>query len=497
MSGAVLPVATLLSSLLAALLIFLLPETSHRLRTTINLLAAAAKLTLVGLMVWGVFHGAIYRFGFTMLPGVEFLLRVDALSLIFAGLSAILWLCTTVYAVGYLEDSPNRSRFFGFFSLCVASTLGIALAGNLFTFFLFYEMLTLATYPLVVHRGTEASLRAGRTYVAYTLGGGAMLLLGLAWLQSLAGPLDFADTAAVRELAVSHRTELQWIFVLLVGGLGVKAALVPLHGWLPLAMVAPAPVSALLHAVAVVKAGAYGIVRVVYDVYGIELASALSLLPPLSALAGVTILYGSLWALRQTDLKKRLAYSTISQVSYIVLGASMIGPLAIAGGLAHLIHQGFMKITLFFCAGNYAETLGVHRIDELDGAGRRLPLTSAAFTLAAVGMIGVPPLAGFITKWTLGAGALAAGIYWVLPLLLVSSVLNAMYFLPVVYRLWFAPQRGAWPDDRRWGRLETRAWLLWPCLFTAAMCVLLGLLASAPFSPLFWAELISVRAYTL
>ncbi|WP_404364734.1 complex I subunit 5 family protein [Marinobacter sp.] len=490
-----LPVFALMTSLLASVIIFSLPEQRHGLRTTVNLLAAGLKLVLVCIMVWGVFHGEEYRADFTMLPGVTFVLKADALSVMFAGLSAVLWLLTTVYAVGYLEDSPNRSRFFGFFSLCVASTMGIALAGNLFTFFLFYEMLTLSTYPLVVHRGSPAALRAGRNYIIYTLTGGAVLLLAIAWLQGLVGSLEFQAGGHFAGLDPAIHGQLSIVFILLIAALGVKAAIFPLHGWLPQAMVAPAPVSALLHAVAVVKAGAFGIVRVVYDIYGIEFSAGLGLLEPLAWLAAFTIIYGSMRALWQTDLKRRLAFSTISQVSYIILGITLLGPVGTAGGLVHLLHQGIMKITLFFCAGNYAETLGVHRVDELDGAGRRMPATSVAFTIGAFGMIGAPPLAGFITKWTLGEGALAAGMAWAIPVLLLSSLLNAAYFLPVVHRLWFRAAAADWPAERTWGRLETHGWLFWPPVITAVMTVGVGVLASLPFSPLSWAELIAEREF--
>lgn len=495
MSEAWLPLSALGTSLLAALVIFALPEERHGTRTAVNILAAVVKLCLVALMTWGVFRGQHFGLSYSMLPGVHFVLRADALAMLFAGLSALLWLFTTLYAVGYLEGSPNRSRFFGFFSLCVASTLGIALAGNLFTFFLFYEMLTLSTYPLVVHRGTAQALRAGRQYIVYTLGGGAVLLLGVVLLHQLEGDLMFRETGHLMGSDPARHPALIGIFALLVAGLGVKAALVPLHGWLPTAMVAPAPVSALLHAVAVVKAGAFGIVRVVYDIYGIDFAASLGVLQPLAIVAAVTILYGSLRALWQTDLKRRLAFSTVSQVAYIVLGITLFGPLGTVGGLVHLLHQGIMKVTLFFCAGNYAETLGVHRVDELDGAGARMPLTSLAFTVAAFGMIGIPPLAGFVTKWMLGRGALAAEMAWVIPVLLLSSLLNALYFLPIVYRLWFRGAHRAWPAERRLGRHETHALLLWPPVFTAALTLLVGLLAAAPFSPLSWAELIALRMY--
>lgn len=490
------PLLALMTSMVASVVIFALPERGYRLRTAVNLGAAFLKLGLVGVMVWGVFHGVDYGLSFTMVPGVDFVLKADALSMMFAGLSAVLWLLTTIYAVGYLEDSPNRARFFGFFSLCVASTMGIALAGNLFTFFLFYEMLTLSTYPLVVHRGTEKALKAGRIYAIYTLTGGAILLAAIAWLHGVAGDLPFQKGGHFLDADPDIHRSLILIFILLVAGLGVKAAIFPLHGWLPQAMVAPAPVSALLHAVAVVKAGAFGIVRVIYDIYGVEASSALGVLEPLAWLAAFTILYASVRALSQADLKRRLAFSTVSQVSYIILGVSIFGPIAAVGGLVHLLHQGIMKITLFFCAGNYAETLGIHRIDEMDGAGRRMPGTSVAFTIGAFGMIGAPPLAGFITKWTMGSGALDAEMGWVVMVLVFSSLLNAAYFLPILHRLWFREQEGTWPHERQWGNLETSAWLFWPPVLTAAMTVMVGVLASLPFSPLSWAELIILREYS-
>ena len=489
------PLAVLATSLAAGVAIFFVAEERQRLRTALNLAAALAKLLLVVVMLFGVWLGVEYELRYELAPGVPFLLRSDSLSMLFVTLSALLWLCTTVYAIGYLEGSPHRSRFFGFFSLCVASTVGIAFAGNLITFVLFYEMLTLSTYPLVVHRGTEKALRAGSIYLAYTLGGGALLLAGTAWLYGLLGTVDFAYGGVAARLGPEQHGALLAIFALLVAGLGVKAGVVPLHTWLPIAMVAPAPVSALLHAVAVVKAGAFGIVRVVYDVYGIEFAESLGLLAPLGALAAFTILYGSVRALQQTELKRRLAYSTVSQVSYIVLGACLFGPLGTIGGAVHLVHQGIMKITLFFCAGNIAETLGLHRIDQLDGVGRRMPWTLAAFSVAALGMIGLPPFAGFVTKWYLGIGAAAAGMHWAIAVLLASSLLNAAYFLPILYRAWFLPPSAPWQEHIPAGRFETDWRLLAPPLVTAAFAIGAGVLAAAPFSPLSWATLFAAREY--
>lgn len=501
---ALLPLAIVLTSLIPGLLIFTLREDQHQLRTRLNLLGVTLKLALVGLMVIGVNRGQSFRFELPFLPDAPLVLHADALSLLFVGLSSLLWLATTIYAIGYLEGSPLRSRFFGYFSLCVSATVGVALAGNLVTFLLFYELLTLATFPLVVHRGTRESLRAGWIYLAYTISGGILVLMGVVVVHGLAGNPEFVPGGYLGPLVEDQAATLRLGFFLLVAGLGVKAALVPLHGWLPRAMVAPAPVSALLHAVAVVKAGAFGIVRIMYDVYGEHAVQELDLARPLLWLAAFTIIYGSLKALQQQGLKKRLAYSTVSQVSYITLGAALVGPLAMVGGLVHLVHQGLMKVTLFYCAGNFAETLGVHDVREMDGIGRRMPLTMAAFTIGALGMIGVPPTAGFISKWYLGIGALEVGADWVLLVLVISGLLNAAYFLPLIYRGWFGHPPARWPQEQHWRdangryeRFETHWMLLFPTLLTALATLLVGVVAGGELSPLAWSRLIVSREFDL
>lgn len=300
-----LPLLTVAISLATGLAIFPLREDRVVLRSTLNLAGAFAKFTLVVIMLFSIAQGGSYETRLALAPGLELVLRVDALSLLFITLSVLLWTLTTVYAIGYMEHAPHRSRFFGFFSLCVFATTGLALSGNLFTLFVFYEILTLVTYPLVVHRGTPQAIAAGRTYLRYTLPAGAVLLLAVVAMHTLAGPHDFTPGGYLQGFADAHAGVLLLLFALLVGGFAVKAAMVPLHGWLPQAMVAPAPVSALLHAVAVVKAGAFGIVRVVYDVFGVELAGQLGGLPVLAAFAAFTILYGSWRALAQDELKKR------------------------------------------------------------------------------------------------------------------------------------------------------------------------------------------------
>ncbi len=492
---ALLPLFVIASSLVPGIVIFTLGEDRQRLRTALNLGAAVGKVGLVAFMVYGVAHGVSYEARLPLTSDLDLVLRADPLGVLFVSLSSVLWLLTTVFAIGYLEPYRNKRRFFGHFSLCVSATVAIALAGNPLTFLFAYELLTLSTYPLVVHRGDAAAIRVGRVYLAYTLTGGAGLLVGTVLLYTLAGPIDYAPGGALQIPGDAGDTALWLLFFWLIASLGVKTALVPLHRWLPDAMVAPTPVSALLHAVAVVKAGAFGIVRVVYEVYGIAGANELGLLAPLSVVASVTIVYGSLRALRQRDLKRRLAYSTVSQVSYIVLGAAIFGPLATLGGVVHIVHQGIMKITLFFCAGAFSETLGIHRVDEMDGIGRRMPLTMVAFTVAAIGMIGLPPTAGFISKWYLGLGAVSDGQGWVLAVLLASTLLNAAYFLPLIRAGWFGQRRSPWPRDERRGRFEGDSWLIAPALVTALLTLLAGVLAAGPVSVQQWAEVIVGQEY--
>lgn len=487
---------TVVVALTTAILVFPLPQSAARARTVINLTGALLKVAIVVSLIPPVVAGARPEWSMPFLPGIDLVVRVEPFSLYFSALSALLWLLTTIYAIGYLRGKPHQSRFFGFFSLCVTATAGISFAGNLVTFLVFYELLTLATYPLVAHWGTPKALDAARLYLRYALTAGLTLLVGVVWLTLLAGPIDFAEggAEAVARIAADSPATAIAIFVLLIGGLSVKAALVPVHGWLPKAMVAPAPVSALLHAVAVVKAGVFGVVRVIDDVYGVPVAQRPGVLTPLLVLASITILYGSYQALRQSDLKARLAYSTVSQVSYITLGICLAHVTATTGGLAHIVHQGVMKITLFFCAGLFAEVVGVTTIRGLAGVGRRMPLTSAAFTVGAFGMIGVPPTAGFVTKWYLGVGAVEAGQGWVVAVLMVSSLLNAAYFLPIVYLLWFVEPR------KEFARGETRAEaplaLLVPAVVTMVLTFVAGLAAGADLSPLYLAHLIAQGVFS-
>ncbi len=451
-------------------------------RRFFSLSAAVLKLSIVMSMLPGALKGVVYTFDLVQFtPGVGLAFRADALGMFFSVVSSTLWLFTTIYAIGYMEREPNRRRFFGFFALCVSTTVGVAFAENLLTMFLFYESLTICTYPLVIHEETPEAMRAGRKYLAYTLTGGAFVLLGSIWTYQLAGTMTLSQPGILSIEA--GRTTLTALFVCLIAGFGVKAAIMPLHGWLPSAMVAPTPVSALLHAVAVVKVGAFGVLRVIYNVFGVALLRELGVCNWLAALAAFTILAASVIAIFQDNLKRRLAFSTVSQLSYIVLGAALLTPLAATAAIVHIANQAFSKITMFFVAGAIQRTTGKTTVHELAGIGYRMPYTMGAFTVAALSFIGVPLFAGFVTKWYLSLGALEADAWWYVIVMLTSSLLNAAYWLPIVYTAFFKAPAG--------GHVETREahWtLLLPTLACAGYVILLGSTASVPGMPLSLAQ---------
>lgn len=465
----ILPVLAVAVSLVAVPLI-LVSGTRPRLREAWTLLAAATKLGLVLTMLPAVLDGRFpeTRLG-ELIPGVELTLRVDALGMLFALVASSLWIVTSVYSIGYVAAAGerNRTRYYAAFATCLSATIGVAFAANLITFILFYEVLTIATYPLVVHKGTPEAIRAGRKYLAYTLTAGVALLAGAIWTQSIAGSLDFVAGGLLSETTQSH-SSIRWLFALFAGGMGVKAAVMPLHAWLPAAMVAPTPVSALLHAVAVVKSGVFGMVRVVAFVFGPGLMADAGLATPLLAAAAVTIILGSLIALAQDNLKRRLAYSTIGHLSYIVVGAALLQPTALVGGLLHITAHATMKITMFFVAGAIYARTRRESISQLDGIGRMMPWTMGAFAVASIGLSGLPPLNGFVSKWFLGAGAVESGHTLILVVLLVSGLLNAANFFPIVHRAFF---RAPAVDEHR---DEAPRSILIPLLVTAALSILLG-----------------------
>jgi formate hydrogenlyase subunit 3/multisubunit Na+/H+ antiporter MnhD subunit len=419
------PLAAVLVSALAIPLIV----ASYRrpdLRESWTMLAALAKVAIVASMVPGVLAGDVFVTDMgTFVAGVGFVLRADALGMLFAALASALWVITSLYSVGYMRgiDEHSQTRYFASFAASLATAIGVAFAANLVTLFVFYELLTVATYPLVAHDETSEARAAGRKYLAYTFGGGVAVLTGTILVFWLTGTTAFTP-GGIAALAGADPAIARLAFALLAAGFGVKAALMPLHSWLPDAMVAPTPVSGLLHAVAVVKSGVFGIARVALDVFGPETMGELGVGLPLAAVAAFTLLTASIIALRKDNLKRRLAYSTISQLSYIVLGLGVLSGNAIVGGLLHIPAHAFMKLTLFFCAGAIHVETHTDDISNMAGIGKRMPLTMAAFAVASAGMAGIPLLAGFVSKWYILIGSVQSGQAVFAVALRVSGMLN-------------------------------------------------------------------------
>lgn len=437
---------------------------------------AAAFLTLP-LVVWlavRVFHGERPEVELVeLLPGISLAFRVEPLGMLFALVAASLWIVTTCYSIGYMRahHENDQTRFFACFALAIGAALGVAFSGNLLTLFTFYEVLTLSTYPLVTHHRDEKALRAGRVYMGILLSTSVgFLLLAVVGTWVLAGTLDFRP-GGILEGTAGNAT-LAVLLGLFVFGTG-KAAVMPFHRWLPAAMVAPTPVSALLHAVAVVKAGVFTVMKVVVYVFGIDFLRESQLSVWLMWVAGATVLIASLVALTKDNLKARLAYSTVSQLSYIVLGAALASPWSVVGGSMHIAMHAFGKITLFFCAG--AIYVGAHKteISDMRGIGRRMPWTLAAFFVGSLSVIGLPPLGGSWSKWYLALGAADAGQVVFIAVLMISSLLNIAYLLPVVVRGFFLP-----PTDEE----ATHGEAPWMCVVPA--CVT----AAASVALFFWSD---------
>ena len=486
--GADRPLAAVLVSLVAAGLIRVFSRHTT-LREGCTFGACILKLAVVGSMLPGVLDGGVVESSpLALLPGVSLHLRADPLGLLFALVASTLWLLTSIYSVGYMRAGgyQNQTGYFSSFAVCVSATIGLAFAANLLTFFLFYEVLTLATYPLVAHNRTPEARAGGRKYLVYTLAAGQALLLAVVWTQSLAPGGEFRPGGLLPP-GLPVWTVLG-LFALFIAGVGVKVAIMPLHGWLPVAMVAPTPVSALLHAVAVVKAGAFGVLRVVGYVFGVDLLREVGVDTVLALIAAATILLASFRALGETHLKRRLAYSTISQLSYIVLGAALGSAAALAGAMFHIAAHGFMKITMFFCAGAIHTASHRDDISQFGGLGRQMPVTMAAFAVGAVGLAGTPLLPGFISKGNLALGALAAGHGWFIAVLVTSGLLNLAYFGPIVYDAFFKPAHGTVEPER--------LMLTMPLAATAVATLLLGVMPNlgASFYRLAWSAATSVVA---
>ena len=431
--------AALVLPILGALGI-ILARCSPNVREGVTLVTAVAVFACVAQLVAPVLGGGTPLVSLIEpLPGLPVAFRVEPLGMLFGLVASGLWIVNSIYSIGYMRgnNEKNQTRFYVCFALSIAAALGIAFSANLLTLFLFYEILTLITYPLVTHSGTDKAKHGGRVYLGILMGTSMLFLLpAIIYTWHVAGTVDFRPGGILpAALAPVSVTVLLALFMFGIG----KAALMPFHRWLPAAMVAPTPVSALLHAVAVVKAGVFSVVKVVVYVFGSTVLAGAT--DWLIGIAGFTIIAASVVALNADNFKRRLAYSTVSQLSYIVLAAAVLAPLSTVGAALHIVSHALGKITLFFAAGAIYTAAHKTEISQFDGLGRSMPWTMTAFTIGALSIIGIPPFVGFVSKWYILSGALSAGMLSVAAVFMLSTLLNAAYLLPIVHRAFFRPRR--------------------------------------------------------
>ncbi len=435
------PAATIIAAIAVPLIGAALIAAAHRapnVRETITMVTAGILFLLVASLTPLVLAGERPEVTLLeMMPGLSLTFKVEPLGMLFGLIASGLWIVNSLYSIGYMRanDEKHQTRFYVCFAGALASAVGIAFAGNLLTLFVFYEALTLITYPLVTHSGSDDAKRSGRLYLGLLLGTSIVfLLVAIIWTWQLAGTLDFTVGGILG--GTTGNATLGGLLALFMFGIG-KAALMPFHRWLPAAMVAPTPVSALLHAVAVVKAGVFTVVKVVVYVFGVETLSGLTSVDWLPFVSGFTIIVASIIALRSDNLKRRLAYSTVSQLSYVVLAAALLTPLSIVGAALHIAAHALGKITLFFAAGAIYTAAHKTEVSQLNGIGRRMPWTMTAFTIGALSLIGIPPAVGFLGKWFMLLGAAGSGQYLAMAVIVLSTLLNVAYFMPIVYAAFF------------------------------------------------------------
>lgn len=472
------PVMAVFITMAASGLIFVTGDhVRQNVREAITFIAAILNCVVVVSLVPHVLAGENMRASlFQIAEGVDLSFSPDAAGMVFACVSSTLWILTSLYSVGYMRGhhEKHQTGYYAAFAMCISAVMGLCFASNLLTFFIFFEILTVATYPLVVHYRDEDGRRSGRKYLAYTLISGQLFFAGIVILYALTGTLEFKAGGFVQPDLLPKPAMLA-LFFLMVGAGMVKAGVMPFHSWLPAAMVAPTPVSALLHAVAVVKAGAFATIRVVFFVFGPEAAKACGGAEILSYFAVATIWLSSFIALRKDNLKARLAFSTIGQLSYIVLGISMLSPFGAVGGLYHIVAHAFMKITLFMCAGAVYVTTGKKNISEMVGIGRRMPVTMTCFTIASVAVAGFPLFVGFVSKGNLVMSAVAVQSPLYAATYIASGVLALAYLLPVVFTAFKRDVINMEFQDRGEASLP----MLVPIVVTTAVVFILGVAPDA------------------
>lgn len=438
---------------IGALLVIATGKTPN-VREAVTLATAATLFSIVLAITDYTFQGVALKLDvIDLFPGLGVNFEVEPLGVVFALVASFLWIVTTIYAIGYMRghNEDNQTRFFCCFALAISSVMAICFSGNLLTLFIFYEVLTLSTYPLVTHSGTEEAKKGGRIYLGILLSTSiAFLLFAVMGTYSITGTLDFRAGGIFDDS--TSKTVLGVLLVLFCYGIG-KAAIMPFHRWLPNAMVAPTPVSALLHAVAVVKAGVFSILKVMIYIFGIERLKEVPTADVMLYIGAATILLSSCIAMTKDNLKARLAYSTVSQLSYIVVGALLASSIASAGAALHIATHAVGKITLFFCAGAIMVASHKKNISDMVGLGRQMPLTMAAFAIGAISIIGLPPMAGTWSKWYLTIGAIEADKLIVVAVLMISSLLNIAYLLPIPIKAFFNPKG---EGEQPWSWAETK-----------------------------------------
>ncbi|MGA1236367.1 MAG: monovalent cation/H+ antiporter subunit D family protein [Limisphaerales bacterium] len=446
------------------------------LREAVSFLAAATLFGITASLIPTIRNGTTLHYTvFEMLPGLSISLRADALSMLFAVAASFLWMITVFYSAGYMRGLKEhaQTRFNTCFALALFGAIGCAFSDNLLTLYLFYEIVSVTTYPLVAHHQDKEGYEGAQKYMIYlTTTAKGLIFPAMVVIYVLSGSLDFAQNAQTGIIPPTvHHGLITALYIACILGFA-KNGIMPLHHWLPGAMVAPTPVSALLHAVAVVKVGVFSTVRVMLYVFGIDLMHDLNLGLPTAYFVSFTIIMASVIALSKDNLKARLAYSTVSQLSYIILGVALLTPHGVEGGLVHIANHAFSKITLFFCAGAIYVATHKKNISEMHGLGRAMPWTFGAFGIAALSMIGAPPVAGFITKWYLLIGAIDARSILIIIVLISSTLLNAAYFAPVVYQGFFGKPNSA---DAKHHYQEAPAAMVVPLTLTAVISVIIGI----------------------
>ena len=488
------PLIAILLPGLSLLAILVIPVNYQRLKRVVHVMGSLAAFGVVLSLSPGILHGEVY--GIEIIAIVERIsihLTVDALGYYYGLALTFLWLLATIYSLGYIKHKDDR--YYAFMALCNSFLLGCAFSQNIFTYFIFYELMTLATFPLIIHEETDAARRAGIKYLKYAIPAGAVILFAVLLHYFWAGGNLSLVSSGTLSLDTASRTVLTVIFVAYFAGFGVKAAIVPLEGWVPDAHpAAPAPASALLSGI-ILKAGAFGIIRVVLNIFGLSLFDELNLWIPMVVLTSITIVLSSVRALAQDNLKRRLAYSSVGQVSYILLGIALMSPLGVLGGIMHLAHHALMKGCLFLCSGVILKRTGKTNISDMAGIGYQLPVTMICFSISALAMMGTPLTVGFVSKWLLGSGALQVDKPIFIAILLISALLSAIYYLPIIYTAFFRRPEGDNESQTFQLEGEISHTMLWPTVILAVLVIVVGVWVTAPGFPHSFASIVTGGAF--